>query len=141
MMVERVISLEGGYVGPWSHCASWSCQRTHHHYIGRLQIRSSLRPEIKESRKEREQRAAVVATARAREQKEAAAAAAKATQEAAVAAAKAARAAKQRGARAGTPEEANEQEPPGHGGCSKCRRARDGCFRCNDDRQRKRRRR
>ena len=36
MMVERVLSLEGGYVIPWSHCASWSCQRTHHHYIGRL---------------------------------------------------------------------------------------------------------
>ena len=36
MMVERVLSLEGGYVAPWSHCASWSCQRTHHHYIGRI---------------------------------------------------------------------------------------------------------
>ena len=32
MMVERVLSLKGGYVDPWSHCASWSCQRTHHHY-------------------------------------------------------------------------------------------------------------
>ena len=34
MMVERVVSLEGGYVAPWSHCASWRCQLTHHHYIG-----------------------------------------------------------------------------------------------------------
>ena len=34
MMVERVLSLEGGYVAPWFHCASWSCQRTHRHYIG-----------------------------------------------------------------------------------------------------------
>ena len=38
MMVERVLilSLKGGYVAPWSHCASWSCQRTHHHYTGHL---------------------------------------------------------------------------------------------------------
>ena len=37
MMIERVLSLEGGYVAPRSHCASWSCQRTHHHYIGQDQ--------------------------------------------------------------------------------------------------------
>jgi len=43
MMVECVVSLEGGYVAPWSHCASWSCQRTHHPYIGRSRARSRSR--------------------------------------------------------------------------------------------------
>ena len=38
MMVERVLSLERGFVAPCSHCASWSCQRTHHHYIGQVHI-------------------------------------------------------------------------------------------------------
>ena len=36
MINERVLSLEDGYVAPWSHCASLSCQRTHHHYISRM---------------------------------------------------------------------------------------------------------
>ena len=38
MMAVRVLSLGGGYVAPWSHCASWSCQRTHHHYISLFEI-------------------------------------------------------------------------------------------------------
>ena len=42
MMIERVLSLQGGYVAPWSHCASWSCQRTHHHYIGHTAIHTWL---------------------------------------------------------------------------------------------------